>query len=339
MLKPAASGLAAKLAALTAQLAAVALLARGGTSTTLLLAFLAMQAAAAALTALVLWRLLPLRMRAPFRWSFGFLALFCFLVPLGGPVVWLGSHLLARLLPRPLDSRHIGMVGLPQFVTYLMARVTHNGGGRLRAQLANIDAPLPERLTALAAMQSMPARTSGPLLRELLADSTDDIRLLAYGMLDGAEKQLTQQILAELPKLDTTPGEAERARINKKLAGLYWELIYQNLVQGDVYRYTAEQAERHARAALEHDASDAALWFLRGRLALALRAPAQARASLERAATLGFARQRVLPLLAEAAYQECDYASVRALMASIDGASPMPVMRPLLRYWKTGGQG
>ncbi|MCG2932224.1 MlrC C-terminal domain-containing protein, partial [Escherichia coli] len=31
-------------------------------------------------------------------------------------------------------------------------------------------------------------------LRELLADSTDDIRLLAYGMLDGAEKQLTQQI-------------------------------------------------------------------------------------------------------------------------------------------------
>lgn len=323
---------------LAAQLAALALLVRAGNSTALLLAFVGMQAVAAALTALVLRRLLPRRMRVPFAWSYGFLALFCFFVPLGGVLVWFGSYLFSKLFPRRTDASGIGTVGLPEFVTHLMARVTHGGGARLRAKLGNARAPLPERLTALVAMQSMPARTASPVLRELLADSADDIRLLAYGMLDGAEKQLTQQILAELPRLESAASAAERAEINKRLADLYWELIYQNLVQGDVYRYTASQVERYAGAALEHDGSNASLWYMRGRLALARNAPREAREWLQRAESLGFARERVLPLLAEAAYLERDYAAVCQLMASFDSPSPLPLMRPLLRYWKSGAQ-
>ncbi len=179
----------------------------------------------------------------------------------------------------------------------------------------------------------MPARTASPVLRELLADSTDDIRLLAYGMLDGAEKQLTQQILAELPRLEAADTPQARGEINKRLADLYWELIYQNLVQGDVYRYTASQVERYASAALETDDTNAALWYMRGRLALTRNAPAEARAWLTRAESLGFARERVLPLLAEAAYLERDYAAVHRLMAAFDsrfaapaGAAPAAVL-------------
>jgi hypothetical protein len=59
------------------------------------------------------------------------------------------------------------------------------------------------------------------------------------------------------------------------LADLYWELIYQNLVQGDVYRYTASQVERYASAALEIDDSNAAL--VHARPALTRNAPAEAR--------------------------------------------------------------
>jgi hypothetical protein len=321
-------------ASVAAQIAALALLVRGD-SMAVLVAFLGMQAMAAVLTGLALWRMLPRRFRVPFGWSYAYLSLFCFFVPVGGALVCLGSYLCSRLLPSRTGPGGTGSVGLPEFVTHLVSRVTHGGGARLRAQLGNTRAPLPERLTALVAMQSMPARTASPVLRALLADSTDDIRLLAYGMLDGAEKQLTQQILAELPRQEAAQTPAARAEVNKRLAELYWELIYQDLVQGDVYHYTAAQVERHASAALEFDGTNASLWYMRGRLALVRNEPAQARDWLLRAQALGFARERVLPLLAEAAYLERDYAAVRRLMAAFDSPSPLPLVRPLLRYWQS----
>ncbi|AZG15605.1 MULTISPECIES: tetratricopeptide repeat protein [Cupriavidus] len=317
------------------QIAALYLLFRGDTGLPLLLSFLGLQAVAAALLGLALWRLLPRRFRTPFAWSYAYLAAFCFFVPLGGALVCLGSLLFSKLFPKQRDSSGIASIALPEFVTHLIQRVTHGGGARLRAQLGNTRAPLPERMTALVAMQSMPTRTASPVLRELLADSTDDIRLLAYGMLDGAEKQLTQKILAELPRLQAADTPQARLEINKRLADLYWELIYQNLVQGDVYRYTASQVERYASAALEIDDGNAALWYMRGRLALSRNAPGEARDFLGRAEALGFARERVLPLLAEAAYLERDYAAVRRLMAAFDSPSPLPLVRPLLRYWQS----
>lgn len=320
---------------ISAQIAALMLLFHGSLDLKLLLSFLALQALASAMLGLVLWRLLPKRFSTPFVWSYTYLTLFCFFVPVGGALVCVGSLVLSKLFRPRFDSTGIASVALPEFVTQLVQRVTHGGGARLRAQLGNERAPLPERMTAMVAMQAMPARVSSPVLRELLADRTDDIRLLAYGMLDGAEKQLTQQILTELPRLEAARSALERVEINERLANLYWELIYQNLVQGDVYRYTASQVEHYARAALEIDESIAALWFMRGRLALTRNATADAREWLGRAEALGFSRERVLPLLAEAAYLERDYPAVRRLMAAFDSPSPLPMVRPLLRYWQS----
>ncbi len=45
-------------------------------------------------------------------------------------------------------------------------------------------------MTALLAMQSMPARTVSPVLQGMLADPLDDIRLLAYGILDNHERSV-----------------------------------------------------------------------------------------------------------------------------------------------------
>jgi uncharacterized protein HemY len=142
-----------------------------------------------------------------------------------------------------------------------------------------------------------------------------------------------QQIFEASNALQTAASGTERHALNRHLAELYFELIYQNLVQGAVYRHTLEQADRHAEAALASDGRDAALWLIRGRLALANGKPDEAAGYIELAQQLGFPRERLVPWLAEAAYLRGDYRQVAALVASLGHAAALPTLKPVARYW------
>jgi uncharacterized protein HemY len=72
---------------------------------------------------------------------------------------------------------------------------------------------------------------------------------------------------------------------------------------------------------------------MRGRLALDRRDLDGAEALLARAIECGFARDRMLPYLAEAAYLRGDYARVRALLAQMNPSAVLPVMKPVVDYW------
>jgi hypothetical protein len=179
----------------------------------------------------------------------------------------------------------------------------------------------------------MPTRTTGTLLRELLADPLEDIRLIAYGTLDHAENEIMQKIFRTSKALEVTGNDTERHALNRMLAELYFELVYQNLVQGAVYRHTLQQADRYAQTALETDPTDAALWLIRGRLALANALPNAAHEYIAHALELGFPRERLVPWLAEADFLRGDYARVSQLLASLGNAAALPTLKPVVKYW------
>jgi TRAP-type C4-dicarboxylate transport system permease small subunit len=308
------------------------------TNTQLLSACFGLQALAALLIAAGTVRLIPPAYRAPRVPLLLYLWLMNFAVPFGGALCTLGALAVGPRLPRKERNLPIEHIEEPQFAASLTGTVSYGRGARLKAELQNADLDTSFRMTALLAMQSMPARTVSPLLQSMLADPLDDIRLLAYGILDNREKGLTQRILAERAKLDgksqpAATGDARRAA-NKALAQLYSELIYEHLVKGDVYRNAADQADAYASAALEADPRDASLWRLRGRLALDQRELDAADAMLQRAIDCGFPRERMLPYLAEVAFLRHDYARVRALLAEVDKHGSLPTLRPVLDYWR-----
>jgi hypothetical protein len=103
-------------------------------------------------------------------------------------------------------------------VSYLVSRVTHGGGARLQARLVNTRVASDDRLSALVAIQGMPTRTTGTLLRELLADPLEDVRLIAYGTLDKAENEIMQQIFEASNTLQTAASGTERHALNRHLA-------------------------------------------------------------------------------------------------------------------------
>ncbi|MBN3765302.1 sugar ABC transporter permease [Burkholderia sp. Ac-20365] len=312
-------------------------------NTQTLLLCLLVQACAALATSLGLTALMPVRYRRPHVGLLVSLWFLNFAVPVGGILCTIGALAIAAVLPRPRAQLPVVLVEEPEFAANLIGTVSYGRGARLKAELQNSEAGTSFRMTALLAMQSMPARTVSPLLQGMLADPLDDIRLLAYGILDNREKVLTQQILVERPKLDTKLNpdlsDAERARANRTLAQLYSELIYENLVTGDVYRNAADQADGFAAAALEHDPKDAALWRLRGRLAIARADLDGADMMLQRAIDCGFPRERMLPYLAETAYLRRDFARVRKLLAEMDSRAATPTLSAVLDFWKPRGPG
>jgi hypothetical protein len=293
---------------------------------------LALQALAALMATPAAMTLLPRRFKHRPRLTGLFLWCYLFTVPIGGLLLTCGALALAARLPKEPIDLPIILTPAPQFLAP-QATATFGRGAHLKSVLQSTAAASSFRMNALMAMQAMPMRTVSPLLRTMLDDQFEDIRLLAFWMLDRQEKTLTQKILEQLPRLKLALSQAERYRVNKALALLYHELVYSYLVQGDVYRHAAREADRYAAEALAQMPGDASLWRLRGRLALDRGDTAQAVTMLDQALLHGFDRQRLLPYLAEVAYLEQDYAQVRALLAEQPVASALPILQPVIRFW------
>ena len=320
--------------AISLEAAALLLLLQQSQSASVLLAFLAMHGAASVLIALAIRLLLPRRYAEPRAWVLAFLFAYNFFIPVLGTACTLLAFVLGIWLPRLARRHDYASIALPRFTTHRNHEGTGFRGGQVRAQLANPAAPLDQRLKALVALQDTPAHATGALLRKLLSDPADDMRLLAYGILDGKEKQVMQRIQENQRLLDAGHGdEGERHAGHKRIAELYYELIYQDLVQGDMRRFAGEQVRLHIAQAQVHDASDAGLWFMLARLELQAADVDAAAHALEQARRGGFARERLLPYIAELRFLQRRYGDVRQLFGELQATSTLPAVEALHGYW------
>jgi hypothetical protein len=166
-----------------------------------------------------------------------------------------------------------------------------------------------------------------PLLERALKDPSDEVRLLAYALLDGKERIIQAQIEAERERPRTAESDA-------RLAHLHFELVYRGLVRGDGARRALTAALDHANAAGASARHAPEVHLLRGRILIALGRADEAEAALEEAVSRGAAAQTVLPHLAEAAFLRSDWSAVRrrlqALSSVPGGAGRLP---QVTSYW------
>jgi polysaccharide biosynthesis protein PelE len=297
-----------------------------------LLSFFVWQAIVALANALLGVTALPQHDRRSRRGAFLHIFALCLFLPVAGPVLFFSLILVARMFPAPLDSVKVRSVEAPQF-THLISRLTCDTGARLRVRVENLRSSPADRIAALAALQSLPSRITGGLLRDLLSDPVEEIRLLAYGIVDGTEKSIMQKIVVAREQLERVVDAHARGNANGRLAELYWELIYQNLVRGAVYRYTLSQVEHFARRALSQNQRNASMWYLLGRCASLNDAPQRAEQCFQRAQALHFPADQLLPRLAEVAFLKRDYSRIGPLLDSLGKGAMVPVLQPVVRYW------
>jgi tetratricopeptide (TPR) repeat protein len=189
-------------------------------------------------------------------------------------------------------------------------------------------------MQALLTLQAVPGRVANPILENLLGDETDDVRLLAFGMLDSAEKKISVQIQHERELLDTESTTEQRFDCLRHLAELHWELIYASLAQGELRRHILSQARTYLASALALGvAPSPGLLFLQGRILLAQGEIEPAQAAIEQALALGLSRISALPYLAEIAYRRRQFSVVQDCMRQLTQFNIAPRPRAIADLW------
>jgi tetratricopeptide (TPR) repeat protein len=304
-----------------------------------LAAYLLLHAVASVLLTLFLLPLLPRERARPRIPLVVLIVACCYAVPIAGFLGVLAAALSLHYLGRTHSAEEYESVQLPEFDLHQHRQGNFRHAG-LRSFLGNSDAPIQARMRAMVALQYVSGRTASPLLRSVLSDPSEDLRLLAYGMLDSLEKRINQAIDQELSALQAESADggvptdgAARLESLRRLSDLYWELVYQELVQGDLREHAIRESLRHCDAVLQAQPENAPLHMRRGRLLHALRRPQEAQESYEAASRLGLPATRVLPYQAQLCFERGDYAQARALVHALGPWDALPRLRPVIEYW------
>lgn len=299
---------------------------------TQLAAYLVPHAIACVLFALVLTWLLPTRYRGQPLRAVLFLFTLQFAVPLLGILGVVMGILLALYLPRSereVPWQETDIPELPFRPIDMGVQMVYSQGG-LRQILREASDP-DKRLKALIATRQMPDREAIGILREALKDKVDDVRLLAYSMLEQKEKALTQRA-GRLQQALRTATEEESLSIQRRLAQVWWEMSYLGLAQGGLRTHFLDNAGNTlkrliARRPQHND------WRLLGRIELEQGNLEAAEKAFKAAIERGAPKDLILPYLAETAFLQHNHSDVRRYLAECTRSPGNPAITTLAEAW------
>ena len=322
--------------AISAELGSLLLLLSQNSSLSYFLLYLVSHGLASALLSAVAWTFLPTRFREPKVFSLALIFSFAFFIPAIGLLTIVGGIALGVMLPALFKPLPFSQVAKPYFTPVNNQQSAGFRQVDLKTLLTSETAPNALRIQGMLVLKDMPGRVTGRLLRDSLGDSYEDLRLLAYGILDQKEKEITRDIDRVLQLLERAK-ESRRYRLARRLAELYWELSYQDLVRSDILTLTLERASFYADMGLMESPEDAGLWLLRGRIKMSQDNLGEAQESLIFARRLGLSPAQVNPWLAEIALQRRQLPMVRLLMEQIPDGSQFTALNKSVEYWRGYG--
>lgn len=283
--------------------------------------------------AFTVWPWLPKQYRQPRAATLSFLTAFSFFTPALAAIGIILFTLSARFLGVRDIRRPFLELELPEYFGGAAAPPPNYGPGGIRARLFGKGVAPDARVKAMLLAQAIPGRLTNTLWRSLLSDRLDDIRLVAYQTLDAREKRLNRNILDLEKTLVTAQDAGARHLLVKQLAELHWEMLYDGLAQGAVGDFIRAKVNTLVQTALAADPNDPDLWLLQGRLALAANDLVSGEHAFLRSLQEGMPRARVVPYLAELAFNRRDYERAREFMRSVPAHYFALSLAPQVQMW------
>ena len=297
-----------------------------------LAAYLIAHALACALLTLILLPLMPSRYRGQPITTGVFLFTLQFAIPFIGSVGLVLGMLLALYLPRSsrdIPWQEVDIPELPFQPIDMDLQVVYSQGGLRQVLREAISTD--KRLKALMATRQMNDRDAIEILREALKDPSDDVRLLAYSMLEQKEKTLAQRA-GTLQQSLQNADDLTSVSLQRRLAQVWWEMAYLGLAQGGLRQYYLDSAGKLLRRLVVRR-SQHNDWRLLGRVELALGNIDNAEEAFRSALAGGSSPELIMPYLGEVAYLRRDFAQVRQHLSACPLERFHPANRPVIESW------
>ncbi|HET7061685.1 MAG TPA: hypothetical protein VFI43_05855 [Nitrosospira sp.] len=189
------------------------------------------------------------------------------------------------------------------------------------------------RLQAVYATLKLKDRDAIPLLRTALADPIDDIRLLAYTLMDRKEYRLSKHIENTKQELEKKENSG-RKQLYRQIASYYWELAHLGLVQGEAKNHVLGMAYKYIELGLEYSPEDCGLRFQYAQILLRLGKYQLAFEQFKKAEILGIEHVSLLTYYAEIAFHNRRYYEVKQLMTAIELPAAYPLLTTAARFWQ-----
>lgn len=206
--------------------------------------------------------------------------------------------------------------------------ITDFGVGALR-EILIYDTDPKRHLLAISAIRNLPKKDAVPLLQLAIKDLSDDVRLLAYSSLESIETEINESI-ALMKKRFKHKATAMKAY---DIAQQYWELCYLGIAEGVLLNHYLTEAEQYLLQANKIEERASANLLL-GRIYLKQNRPSEASFVLHKARDGDLMSRQVTPYLAEAAYMDGDYYTVRQILSSFPNHQGEQLSQ-IKQYWQT----
>jgi polysaccharide biosynthesis protein PelE len=242
-------------------------------------------------------------------------------------VIWL-RHYRSHVAPHDFEA-----VRLPAFDPHQRPQAAFRQAG-LRSFLGNPQVPAEARVGAMVALQYVSGRVSTPLLRDVLSDPSEDIRLLAYGMLDNQEKRINRAIDEELKAL-ANPAHGERGgwKLPSDCPTFTGSWCIRSWRRVTCAITPSAESRRYCEIVLASDPDNAPLRLRQGRLRHEAGDIEGAGIAYQQAIELGLPATRVLPYQAELSFERRDFPATARLMNELANWASLPRLRPVIDYW------
>ncbi len=255
-------------------------------------------------------------------------------IPMLGAIAVLSLVVMTNYFFVGKEKMNIQEVHEPRFTGVGRAETQRYNSGDLQSRFSAKSVHSEERLDALGKLQGFETHQITSTVRGALDDQADDIRLVAFGILDKKEKQINVKINQELELSKQADDESEKMIHFRELAYAYWELVYKNIVEGDILGHSLERALHYNSAVLSVIPQDAGMWALKGQIALRLNESEQAHEAFTKALEYGIPESRVIPYLAELAFHSKNFMELSNFFHQCTTLSEVVILNPLLRYWR-----
>ncbi|MCX7069271.1 MAG: hypothetical protein NTW85_16490 [Methylococcales bacterium] len=189
-----------------------------------------------------------------------------------------------------------------------------------------------KRISAVYATLKLDDKNAIPLLRIALRDPVDDIRLLAYALIDRKEQRISERIEYAKQRLENNDTTATR-HLYKCIIKDYWELAHLGLVEGETLTYVLDKTRGYLENALKLYPTDRGLHLQYAKLLLRLRKPQNAYNEFKIAETLGVGKKPLLLYYAEIDFLQRRFGEVKRTMREVNLVSAHPQIHAATRFW------